>query len=169
MGHHFSVRIFSSRRPFTSGTCRQQPSRKSSGAATCNRALYGGLESFEESSCSVWCGEHFIGDFRKTSEDYQVFFNLASRLYFCLALSYVFGWLTLRSGSIWPAVLAHGLHNVWVLSTAYWLRVQDSWLVKVMPWVCWGLLAVVLFRFWPPTAAKDDSVGVSEIRAEPAD
>jgi membrane protease YdiL (CAAX protease family) len=30
----------------------------------------------------------------------------------CLALGFVFGWLTLHAGSIWPAVIAHGLYNV---------------------------------------------------------
>jgi membrane protease YdiL (CAAX protease family) len=116
----------------------------------------------------VWSASHFIGDFQGITEDYQVFLKLAFRLYSCLALGYVFGRLILRSGSIWPSALAHGFQNAWVLSSAHWLREQDSWLTKTIPWVCWGLLAVALFRFLP-TVEKDDSPGNPEIGAEHAD
>lgn len=106
----------------------------------------------------VWGAFHFLGDFQNTSEDYQVFFKLAFRLFSCVVLGYVFGWLTLRSGSIWPAALAHGFHNVWALSSSQWLREQDSSWVKIIPWACWALLAVALFRFWPPTIVEDSSI-----------
>lgn len=112
----------------------------------------------------VWSAFHFIGDFQGTNEDYQVFFKLAFRLFSCVVLGYVFGWLTLRSGSIWPAALAHGFHNVWVLSGSQWLGGQDSLWVRYIPWVGWVLLAVALYRFWPPSIVQDVS-----IKSEPDD
>lgn len=106
----------------------------------------------------VWGAFHFIGDFQGTDEDYQVFLKLAFRLFSCVVLGYVFGWLTLRSGSVWPAALAHGFHNVWVLSSSKWLREQDSLWVRYIPWVGWVLLAVALYRFWPPSRVEDMSI-----------
>src|SRR5207302_7465188 len=45
-------------------------------------------------------------------------------IWFCLvcfscgviAESFIFAWLTLRSGSLWPAALLHGSHNLWIQS-----------------------------------------------------
>jgi hypothetical protein len=34
-------------------------------------------------------------------------------------------------------------------------------------WVSWGLLGIVLFRFWPPAVAEDDLARVAEIEAVP--
>lgn len=105
----------------------------------------------------VWGASHFFGDFQGTSEDYQVYFKLAFRLFSCVVLGYVLGWLTLRSGSIWPASFAHGFHNVWLLSSSQWRREQDSLWVNYIPWLCWALLAVALYRFWPPSVVEDMS------------
>ncbi|MGZ5538132.1 MAG: CPBP family intramembrane glutamic endopeptidase [Chthoniobacterales bacterium] len=33
-----------------------------------------------------------------------------------IAESFIFAWLTLRSGSLWPAALLHGSHNLWIQS-----------------------------------------------------
>jgi membrane protease YdiL (CAAX protease family) len=115
----------------------------------------------------AWSAFHFLGDFQKTTDDYEVLLKLTSRLGFCIAMSYVLGWLTLRSGSIWPAALAHGLHNVWAFSQAQTLDGQEPLLTRTIVWTCWGLLAFTLFRFWPPSSAKDVSKQAAEIRAEP--
>lgn len=115
----------------------------------------------------AWSAFHFLDDFRKTSEDYQVLLKLTSRLGLCIAMSYVLGWLTLRSGSIWPAALAHGLQNVWAFSGAQSLDGQDRFLTRTIIWTCWGLLGFALFRFWPPSSAKDRSEQVAEIGTQP--
>jgi membrane protease YdiL (CAAX protease family) len=64
----------------------------------------------------AWAAFHFTLDFRHTTEDYQIALRFAFRIADCIAMSYVLGWLTLRSGSIWPAALAHGLNNIWAFS-----------------------------------------------------
>jgi membrane protease YdiL (CAAX protease family) len=115
----------------------------------------------------VWSAFHFMGDFQKTSEDYQVLLKLGLRLFSCVVLGYVLGWLALRSGSVWPAALAHGFDNVWVISGSGWLREQDSWLLKIIPWGFWVLLAVMLFRFWPPIVADDIPADSEPTQTEP--
>jgi membrane protease YdiL (CAAX protease family) len=112
----------------------------------------------------AWSAFHFLGDFQKITYDYELLLKLTSRLIFCIALSYVLGWLTLRSGSIWPAALGHGLHNVWAFGSQ--VDGQDPLLTKAIVLSCWGLLAFVLFRFWPPSSAEEVSERVPEIRAE---
>jgi membrane protease YdiL (CAAX protease family) len=116
----------------------------------------------------VWSGFHFLGDFHRTTEDHQVAIKLVLRLCSCLAMSYVFGWLTLRSGSIWPAALSHGLQNVWVLSTSTWLGWQDPMVARVIISICWGVLAFGLFRFWPLVDVQDLPDQLLQVRTEPA-
>jgi membrane protease YdiL (CAAX protease family) len=115
----------------------------------------------------VWSSFHFLGDFTKVTEDYQVLSVLISRLSFCIAMSYVLGWLTLRSGSIWPAALAHGLSNVWVLSSQSSPGVRQSALsTRIIIVICWGLLGILLFRFWPPSIGREVSDQVAGTRTE---
>jgi membrane protease YdiL (CAAX protease family) len=116
----------------------------------------------------VWSAFHFLGDFRQTTEDYQVFSKLAMRLLSCLVSSYVLGWLTLRSGSIWPAALSHGLQNVLIFSTAHWLQDQDLILARAFVSICWAVLALCLFRFWPPATVQDVPDQPPEAGTEPA-
>jgi membrane protease YdiL (CAAX protease family) len=60
-------------------------------------------------------------------------------------MGFVLGWLTLRTGSVLPAAVAHSLKNALVLSL----------IESKVPWegtaivLLWLFLAVVLFRFWP--------------------
>jgi membrane protease YdiL (CAAX protease family) len=116
----------------------------------------------------VWSAFHLLGDFAKTTEDYQVFSVLTSRLSSCIAMSYVFGWLTLRSGSIWPAALAHGLSNVWALALQPSLGVQLSALsTRIIIVICWGPLGVLLFRFWPLSIGMEVSDQVTSVGTEP--
>jgi len=115
----------------------------------------------------AWSAFHFLGDFRGVTEDFQVLSTLIFRLTLCIAMSYVFGWLTLRSRSIWPAALAHGLGNVWAASLAYSLHGRlSSTLTGIIIRVCWVLLAFALYRFWPPSIGTGASDHVTEIRSE---
>ena len=118
----------------------------------------------------VWSAFHFLGDFMKTTEDYQVPLILISRAGVCVAMSFVLGWLTLRSESIWPAAIAHGFSNVWALSSQPSLGVQQSaWVTRAIIVICWSLLGVLLFRFWPPPLGTSNSDDATGIRAEPTD
>jgi hypothetical protein len=83
-------------------------------------------------------------------------------------MSYVLGWLTMRSGSIWPAALSHGLQNVMALSSSQWQHWQDPIVARVIVIACWGVLGFVLFRFWPPVTVVDVPDQFPETEAQPA-
>lgn len=97
----------------------------------------------------VWAAFHFVSDvsfLRLTESD--VLLKLTWRILFCLAFSYVLGWLTLRFGSILPAAIAHTFYNVLVMSGfGPPFTGKDTVLAAL-----WGILAWVLFRYWPVQA-----------------
>ncbi|WP_229382072.1 CPBP family intramembrane glutamic endopeptidase [Microbacterium schleiferi] len=87
----------------------------------------------------------------------------------CVAWGILFGWLRLRSGSVWPAVLAHGSLNavgglVFLLIAAG--AVPDMGIVGPLGIVSWVVLAVVAvilavtgqFRRQPPLAPARPTV-----------
>ena len=45
-----------------------------------------------------------------------VWFGLGCFTIGVVAESFIYAWITLRSGSLWPAALLHGSHNLWVQS-----------------------------------------------------
>jgi membrane protease YdiL (CAAX protease family) len=77
--------------------------------------------------------------------DGLVILKLGIRLMSSIGLCFVTGWLTLRTGSVLPAALAHGISNILVLSplgpTFLGMGPLDSLL--------WIALAYSLFRYWP--------------------
>ena len=101
----------------------------------------------------AWGAFHFQGDFGPALTDGGVSVRFLSRVVTCVVLGLVFSWLTLRSGSILPAALAHGLSNVLKVSSFD----QHPPLARVLEIVLWSLLAWVLFRFWPPSVADETS------------
>jgi membrane protease YdiL (CAAX protease family) len=115
----------------------------------------------------VWSAFHFLGDFQKTTDDYDVALKLLLRLSLCVGMSYAFGWLTLRSGSIWPAALCHGLQNVLVLSNPLWFG-QNPIMAGFILSICWGILGFMLFRFWPPAIDVRPADQLLEARSQPA-
>src|SRR5207249_12053105 len=65
----------------------------------------------------VWGAFHFFSDFSfPRATGLVVLSHLWMRLFTCVTLSFVLGWLTLRSVSILPAAAAHTLYNVVVFS-----------------------------------------------------
>ncbi|MGA5765614.1 CPBP family intramembrane glutamic endopeptidase [Nonomuraea bangladeshensis] len=75
---------------------------------------------------------------------------------FCVLAGVLFGWLRLRTGSVWPAVVAHGSLNA-VAANALLLgdpaSPPNEVLAGITGLVGWALLAVVgavLLRFAPP-------------------
>ena len=96
----------------------------------------------------VWGAFHFSWDFNRAAmTDLHVYETMAGRLAGTVAMGFVLSWLTLRSGSILPATIAHGFYNM-LLETPQRLPFS-SWLTVGL----WALLAYILFRKWPPVAA----------------
>ena len=97
----------------------------------------------------VWAAFHFVSDVsfsRLTGTD--VLLKLSWRILFCLTFSYVLGWLTLRFGSILPAAIAHTFYNVLVISGFGPPFIGKDTVLAAL----WGILAWVLFRYWPVQA-----------------
>jgi len=61
----------------------------------------------------IWAAWHMPGIFLADLNDTGIPNVYAAAMFAILiiALSFPFGWLTLKSGSIWPAVLLHAFHN----------------------------------------------------------
>ncbi len=113
-----------------------------------------------------WGAIHFLRDFQGTARDYDISIRLGLRLGLCITMSFVLGWLTLRSNSIWPAVLAHGLHNVWVLSRPrFYLEIAGG-ASSAIVLVCFGFLGYLLFKYWPPPAMAEEGTDIAESSTE---
>ena len=94
----------------------------------------------------VWGAFHFFSDFSfPRATGLVVLSHSGMRLFTCVTLSFVLGWLTLRSESILPAAAAHTLYNVVVFS-----GFAPPFLGKNFVQVAlWAVGAYVLFHFWP--------------------
>jgi membrane protease YdiL (CAAX protease family) len=110
----------------------------------------------------VWAAFHFFPDFSfSRSTDWEVLSDLAYRLFMCLALSFVLAWLTLRSGSVVPAAIAHTFFNMLVVSP-----LGPPFAGKGMLRVAlWTTLAYVLFRY--RAAPAEAKLGTVTIAANP--
>jgi membrane protease YdiL (CAAX protease family) len=103
----------------------------------------------------VFAAAHISADFSAGFgfTDGLVILKLGVRLISSVGLCFVTGWLTLRTGSVLPAALAHGISNIMVLSplgpTFPGIGPLDSLL--------WIVLAYALFHYWPvqPKAAQE--------------
>jgi len=94
----------------------------------------------------VWAAFHFFSDFsfmRYTG--LAVPLQLSFRVLMCVSLSFVLGWLTLRSGSIIPAAIAHTLYNVLAYSDLGPVFPGKNIVVVGF----WAIGAYLLFRYWP--------------------
>ncbi|MER7080360.1 CAAX protease self-immunity [Saccharopolyspora kobensis] len=84
----------------------------------------------------------------------------------CVLLGILLGWLRLRSGSVWPAVLAHGAINasaglpMLLGSAAAPPNLVFVGMTGLVGWVLMALLAAVLLRRWP-VAARSEPVAVA--------
>jgi len=92
----------------------------------------------------VWAAWHFAGDFTQRT-DLGALEQFSIRLPLCVSMGMVLGWLTLRTGSILPAILAHAIFNAFVELSSRGFGLVRDWLI----YGSWGLLAYILFRYWP--------------------
>ena len=65
----------------------------------------------------MWAVYHFpVLIFADYNAGTPVWFGLGCFTVGVIAESFIYAWLTLRSGSLWPAAFLHGSHNLWVQS-----------------------------------------------------
>jgi hypothetical protein len=80
---------------------------------------------------------------------------------FVVYLSAFLAWVTLRTGSVWPAALGHAAINASVLLMVYFVRGDLDRLIGPLPvgivgWLGYALLALLIFfsaRALAPTAS----------------
>ena len=109
----------------------------------------------------IWGAFHFPGDRYSGLSDAGIFEWLLSRVATCVAMGFVLSWLTLRSGSLLPATLAHGVSNM-VIYAGSFSDLRFGGLLRI---AAWALLAYVLFRYWPPQTAPTP---LADAAVEPA-
>jgi membrane protease YdiL (CAAX protease family) len=101
----------------------------------------------------AFAGAHFSTDFSIGHTDrlngWLVILMMCLRLISGVGMSFVTGWLTLRTGSVLPAAVAHGLFDVLVYSP---LGPGFQRIGPVLLVILWAALAYVLFRYWPVQA-----------------
>jgi membrane protease YdiL (CAAX protease family) len=100
--------------------------------------------------CVIFAVWHFGSDFSPQFSDGLVLVQLGLRVLMSVAQGMVLGWLTLRTGSVLPAALAHAIYNSFAKLPSIGWGAGQSALIHLS----WGLLAYILFRYWP---IKDDS------------
>ena len=85
----------------------------------------------------------------------------------CLALSFAFGWLTLKSGSILPAMLAHAATNFFAGSAVAFEQLpgESPWAINI---ILWAILAFVLFLYWPIRSEPESLPIIDEEESAPA-
>jgi membrane protease YdiL (CAAX protease family) len=110
----------------------------------------------------IWGAFHFHGDARYRLNDLGLVLALCSRLVMCVIHGFGLSWLTVRSKSLLPATLAHGLYNGFVDSKSDFSFPGQSWVHLGL----WALFAYLLFRYWPvettPSEVPASAAAVTE-------
>jgi len=112
----------------------------------------------------AWAAIHFRSDTYSGLSPGGVLVHLANRIFLCLVLNYIFSWLTLRSGSIIPAAIAHTVWNLW---TEVLSHLDDRWEVEFR-FVLAAVIAYILFRFWPISVERETESVSPDTAPEPA-
>ena len=111
----------------------------------------------------VWAAAHFFVDsFSSQLSHGGVLLAIGWRVVDCLVLSFVLGWLTLQTESVLPATVAHGFENV-LISSPFGAPFPAMGLVKTL---LWGVLAYVLFRYWPVRLEGEPGASVAEVTSQ---
>lgn len=110
----------------------------------------------------VWAAFHFTFDFGQRMSHEDALLGIARRVLMAVSISVVLGWITLWSGSVWPAAIVHGLYNI-LLSVG-----TPPPLAPWSTYTAWLLLGLALFRFWqPPEMAEAGSKVPDAIPIQP--
>jgi membrane protease YdiL (CAAX protease family) len=110
----------------------------------------------------VWAAIHFRTDRYPEHSVEGVLLSWVFRILICLAMNYVFSWMTLRWHSIIPAGITHTVSNILIVSRA---TGEVPWSYQILI-VLWGTVAFLLFRFWP--FAQAQPVEISSPAPDPA-
>lgn len=78
-------------------------------------------------------------------------------------MGFALSWLTLRSGSVLPATLAHWLYNMGVYSR----NEPDYPGSGLMATILWASVAYTLFRFWPVEDKIKGELDEASLEPEP--
>lgn len=89
-------------------------------------------------------------------------------LWFTIMAGVILGWLTIRSGSVWPATLAHGANNAFFslgvfVSTGSPNPIYGPSVAGVVGSLGWVLFAVWLLLRWDSSSAFE--METAEVRA----
>jgi len=106
----------------------------------------------------VWAGCHFFTDSYSTFSPVDISIGLLHRIALCLAMGFALAWLTLRSGSLFPATVAHWTFNVGHISLSESPYIPGAWVELIL----WLLIVCVLFRLWPLKEAEPQLVSTTE-------
>jgi membrane protease YdiL (CAAX protease family) len=107
----------------------------------------------------VWAAFHFPFDLSFSHfGSWAAIQSVCFRLFTCIALSFVLGWLTLESGSVLAAALAHTFYNVLAYSDlAPPFPGKDLLRVGL-----WAALGWILFHYWPMETELPEAFRVAE-------
>jgi membrane protease YdiL (CAAX protease family) len=112
----------------------------------------------------VWAAFHFPSDFAFSHlGGLAAIQALGSRLFMGVAVSFVLGWLTLETGSVLAAALAHTFYNVLIYSDPS-PEFPGKHLLRIS---LWAVLGWILFRYWP-VAAKGGDEAVPQLASPEA-
>lgn len=102
---------------------------------------------------TAWAMIHFRSDRYLGENVGGVLLHLVFRVAFCLALNFVFAWMTLRWKSIIPAGLAHTFWNILAMSGLV-VSFEWTWGLEIL---LWAALAIVLWHYWPVESWTEDT------------
>jgi membrane protease YdiL (CAAX protease family) len=108
----------------------------------------------------AWGAFHFSFDIRLTTAPEAIVLTILYRLYMATAVSYVLGWLTIRSRSVLPAALAHGFYNIFLFIPGE----TPGWVILAL----WAACGWILFRYFPVHAADESVAAEPGPTLEPA-
>jgi membrane protease YdiL (CAAX protease family) len=107
----------------------------------------------------VWAAFHFPSDMSFSHFGFWAAIRtVCFRLFMCIGLSFVLGWLTLETGSVLAAALAHTLYNALTFSELGPPFPGKDFLLVAL----WAALGWILFRYWPAKPELPESLQVTK-------
>ena len=112
----------------------------------------------------TWAAFHFYGDANYRLSDFGIVAALLSRVIQCVVLGFGLSWLTLRSKSLLPATIAHGLYNSVVELRSNFRFFGQHWVHLGL----WALIVYALFRYWPVQTEAETQFQSTDAQIETA-